>query len=107
MLRSAMIRTSAPKIHIPENANLLPWSYVFLILFASISVCSVLISIIESLQSSPGGDKDILPTAQAISLSEDITEPPLRPETRKRWYEIGDPIPIPTEYLYSSSKSTR
>lgn len=96
-----------PKIKIPEGSNALPWSYVFLILFVSISIVSAVMSFIESLFSPK---KDPLVTPQPIryeTLDMEITEPPIIPETRERRYVLTDPRTGPLDFLYSGSSMTR
>lgn len=100
-----MLRTSASKIKIPNNAEVLPWSLVFLILFLSIGCVSSVMSMVESWRNAPPSTQTPRPLLEDI---DDITTPaPLIPQTRERRYDVSSDPRTAVPYLFSNSMSTR
>lgn len=96
-----------PRVTIPNNATVLPWSYVFLILFMIISVCSSVMSMIDNLLAKkPQAPADVSIYRQ--TLAGDVTDPPVvLPETKIHRYVMVDQPEQPLEYLFSDSVTTR
>ena len=95
-----------PRVTTPNNATVLPWSYVFLILFMIISVCSSVMSMIDNLLA-----QKPTTTTQGMytqTLAGQLTDPPVvLPETKLHRYVMVDQPDQPLEYLYSDSAMTR
>lgn len=99
-----MFRTPKAKLTLPKNANPLPWSVVFLILFLSISCISMCMSMIDSWRDQATAAPTERPLLDTDAPS---TEAPLEPVIVKRRYTIGTAPARPLEYLFSDSKLTR
>jgi hypothetical protein len=97
-------RATTPKLKIPNNAEVLPWSVVFLVLFISLGCVSSVMSMVDSWRSAP-------PTQPPQPILEDIddvtTAAPLIPQTRKRRYDVSSDPRTAVPYLFSNSMSTR
>lgn len=96
------------KIKIPENATVLPWSVVFLVLFLSVACVSSLMSMIDTWRANR---KRRLMTTMApqpvLDETEDATEAPLIPVVHQRRYDVSSDPQVPIDYLYSDSAETR
>ena len=99
-----MLRTSAPKLNIPNNAEVLPWSVVFLVLFISLGCVSSVMSMVESWQKTP-----VTQTPRPIleDIDDVTTAAPLVPQTRERRYDVSSDPRTAVPYLFSNSMSTR
>lgn len=98
-----MLRTSTPKINIPNNAEVLPWSLVFLVLFLCIGSVSSVMSMVESWRNAPPKETPL----PLLGEPEIETVAPLIPQSRERRYDVSSNPQTPLPYLYSKAKSTR
>lgn len=99
--------TGAKKINIPENATVLPWSVVFLILFVSVACVSSLMSMLDTWRANHARQKLLTTMAPEPVLDETTTPAPLIPTVHQRRYDVSSDPQVPVDYLYSGSAETR
>jgi hypothetical protein len=100
-----MLRRGVEKINIPENATVLPWSVVFLVLFVSVACVSSIMSAIDTWRANRESKPSMTP--QPVLETEPVTEAPLIPVVRKRRYDVSSDPQTRIPYLYSDSVETR
>jgi hypothetical protein len=93
-----------PKLNIPNGADPVPWLFVFLIVFLSVSCVSGVMSMIDAWRDRSTAS----PTPRPI-IPENVetTEAPLIPETVQRRYAFDATPERPYDYLYTDSSMTR
>jgi hypothetical protein len=103
-----MFMTGPQKIKIPENATVLPWSVVFLVLFLCVACVSSIMSALDTWRANRTQKKlqeTIAP--QPVLDDSDATDAPLVPVVRKRRYDVSSDPQTNIDYLYSDSVETR
>jgi hypothetical protein len=102
-----MLMRGPEKIKIPENATVLPWSVVFLVLFLCVACVSSLMSMLDTWRAHRAQRKLMTTMAPQPVLDEDSTEAPLIPVVHQRRYDVSSDPQVPIDYLYSDSAETR
>jgi hypothetical protein len=94
------------KLNIPENATVLPWSVVFLVLFVSVACVSSVMSAIDTWRANRAQKQETI-EPQPVLDEPDATDAPLIPVVRKRRYDVSSDPQTNIDYLYSDSVETR
>jgi hypothetical protein len=94
------------KLNIPENATVLPWSVVFLVLLISVACVSSVMSAIDTWRENRTPKKETI-QPQPVLYETDVTDAPLIPVVRKRRYDVSSDPQTRLPYLYSDSVETR
>lgn len=97
----------AKKIKIPENATVLPWSVVFIVLFLCVAGVSSIMSMVDTWRANRKRKAKTIVPQPVLDDTEDQTEAPLIPTVYQRRYDVSSDPQVPIDYLYSDSAETR